>query len=371
MLIQHTLLLPDGPLTLQRAPGTPVAAEGTAALLAAARRIVGPRVFVMGPGITAAASWAARAGAHVTAWTENAAEAATLRATFDAAGWPPPQLFLQDDFTGLEQATCDMALLLLPRGRALQNEAWRVAAAMLRPGGRLIFAGATCEGVDSALPEARNVFGRSNIVVRKGGYHAGLAERPAAGEFPLPEVNYETHALTLEGAPTVLASTAGVFAPDRLDAGAAALIAGMRVAAGMCVLELGCGTGLVTLAARRRGAEVAAGDVSARAVASTRRTLAANGFPDVPVRLSIGAAAFAGQRFDAVLANPPFHQGHGMDFENARLFIAGAREALSAEGKLYLVANAFLKYEGALRQHFTHVRCIWEDRRFRVWEAGN
>lgn len=365
----HTISLPDGPLTLRRAVGAPAADEATAALLMAARRIEGARVFVLGPGITAAAAWAARSGATITAWTENAAEAETLRATFAAARLPAPELFVQADFSGLAPAACDMALLLLPRGRALQGEAWRVAAAMLRPGGRLVFAGATREGVRSALSDAEAVFGRAGVVARKGGYHAGLAQRPLAGAFPLPAVVYETRAVMVEAQPTQLVGAAGVFAADRVDEGAAALIAGMRIAAGERVLELGCGTGLVTLAALRRGAEAAAVDVSARAVMATARTLAANGFAEAPVRHSIGAVAFAGQHFDVVLANPPFHQGHGVDFEVARLFIADARRTLTAEGRLYLVANAFLKYEGWLREQFARVTCVWENPRFRVWEA--
>ncbi len=369
MLKHHSMTLPDGPLMLRRAPGVPAAEEATTALLAAARRLEGSSAFVMGPGATAAAVWAARSGAVVTVWTENAAEAETLCATFDATRLPAPRLLLQDDFTGLEAASYDMALLLLPRGRALQVEAWRVAAALLHPGGRLVFSGATHEGVRSAVADAGEIFGRASVVVRKGGYHAGLAERPAEGAFTLPEVHYKTHALILENAPTEMVSVAGVFAPGRVDEGAAALIAGMRIEAGMRVLELGCGTGLVTLAALRRGGSAVAVDVSARAVVTTQRTLAANGYPDVVARLSVGAAALMGQRFDVVLANPPFHKGHGVDFESAWLFIADARQVLAPEGKLYLVANAFLRYEPWLKKHFAHVNCVWDNARFRVWEA--
>lgn len=370
MFTQHTIALPDGSMTLRRAPGVPVAERATVALLSAARRTEGARVFVMGPGITASAVWAARSGAAITAWTENAAEAETLRATFEAERLPAPQILLQDGFDGLDLGSCDMALCHLPRGRALQVEAWKITAAMLRPGGRLIFSGATHEGISSTLADAKNLLGRVGIVARKGGYHAGLAERPPVGEFSPPELRYETHMLVVEGVPTEVVGATGVFAADRLDMGAAALIAGMQIEAHMRVLELGCGTGLVTLAALRRGANAVAVDVSARAVTATRRTLAANGYPGSSVQLSIGAAAVAGQRFDVVLANPPFHKGHEIDLENARLFITDAREVLSPQGKLYLVANAFLKYGSWLQEHFAHVSCVWEDSRFRVWEAS-
>lgn len=361
--------LPNGAATLLRAPGVPEATAATAALLKAVCRVTAKRVFVMGPGATATALWAARTGAEVVTWTENLAEEHTLKATFAENGTPSPRSFLQADFAGLEPESCDLALIHLPRGRALQVEALRLGAALLRPGGRLYFVGATKEGVRSALAQARALFGQANILIRKGGYHAGIVPRPA-GSFPLPEVLYEEHIVTVDETPTRLSSPAGVFASKRLDEGAASLIAGMRIAPGARVLDLGCGTGLVGLAALRRGARVTTVDVSARAVAATRRTLAVNGYPETAAQLSIGVSAVAEERFNIVVTNPPFHRGHGVDFEIARLFIAGAARVLRPGGSLYLVANAFLRYEPWLKEHFPRVRIAWESRRFKVWEAG-
>lgn len=363
------LHLPDGAAILLHAPGVPEASAATAALLKAVRRVTAERVFVMGPGATATALWAARTGAEVVTWTENLAEARTLAATFSENGVPSPRSFLQADFAGLEPESCDLALIHLPRGRALQAEALRLGAALLRPGGRLYFVGATKEGVRSALAQARALLGQANILVRKGGYHAGVAPRPA-GDFPLPEVLYEEHTVTVDDLPTHISSPAGVFAGKRLDEGAASLITGMQIAPGARVLDLGCGTGLVALVALRRGAQVTAVDVSARAVAATRRTLVANGYPETVTHLSIGVSAVAEERFDVVVTNPPFHQGHGVDFEVAQLFIADAARVLRPGGNLYLVANAFLRYEPWLKERFPRVEIAWESRRFKVWEAG-
>ncbi len=368
-LTRCDLHLPNGAATLLRAPGVPEAPAATAALLKAVRRVTAERVFVMGPGATATALWAARTGAEVVTWTENLAEEHTLTATFSENGVPSPRSFLQADFAGLEPESCDLALIHLPRGRALQAEALRLGAALLRPGGRLYFVGATKEGVRSALEQARALFGQANVLVRQGGYHAGVAPRPT-GDFPLPEVLYEEHTIIVDDLPTRLISPAGVFAGNRLDEGAASLIAGMRIAPGARVLDLGCGTGLVGLAALRRGAQVTAVDVSARAVAATRRTLAANGYPETVACLSIGVSAIAEERFDIVVTNPPFHQGRGVDFEVARLFIAGAARVLRPGGSLYLVANAFLRYEPWLKERFPRVGIAWESRRFKVWETG-
>ena len=173
----------------------------------------------------------------------------------------------------------------------------------------------------------------------------------------------------MEGLDTRVISGPGVFAGDRLDEGAASLIAGMRIEPGTDVLDLGCGTGLVGLAAQRRGAIVTLVDVSQRAVMSSRKTFAANGYPDCTACASIGASAVAERSFDTVVTNPPFHKGHGVDFEVAQLFVSDAARVLRPGGRLYLVANAFLEYGPWLRRHFASSEVVWENTRFRVWEA--
>ncbi len=368
MFIREQITLPDGPLTLARAPGVPKAEDATGALLSAARRLHGTRVFVAGPGMTGTATWATRAGAEVTVWTSHLGEAETLRATFAENHLQLPTLLLQDDVVGLGLESQTMALLHLPRGRALQQESLRLAAALLRPGGRLYFVGATREGVKGAVEEAREIFGRVGVLVKKGGYHAAVTARPD-GDVALPEVTYEAAVVRVAGEPARLVSRPGVFAHGRLDDGAAALIAGMRVAPGQRVLDLGCGAGLVGLAALRQGAQVTAVDVSARAVAATRRTWAANGYSEADVKLSIGASVVARQRFDVVVTNPPFHKGAGVDFEVAQQFVADAARVLRPGGTLYLVANAFLNYRPWLQAHFAHVKTAHETSRYRVYQA--
>ena len=173
----------------------------------------------------------------------------------------------------------------------------------------------------------------------------------------------------MAGESTRQISSEGIFAHGRLDEGAMALIAGMQIEAGSRVLDLGCGTGLVGLTALRRGAKVTLVDISARAVAATRRTLAVNGYPDAPVYLSVGTAAVAGQTFDTVITNPPFHRGHEMDFEIAQLFIAETAQVLRPGGTLYLVVNSFLDYQGWLQETFPHVELAWQNASYKVWRS--
>ena len=75
------------------------------------------------------------------------------------------------------------------------------------------------------------------------------------------------------------------------------------------VLEIGCGSGIITLFLADKSAQVTAVDISADAVDNTRMNLAANAIENVPVVLGNAFEKVDG-RFDVVASNPPW-----VDFE--------------------------------------------------------
>ncbi len=161
----------------------------------------------------------------------------------------------------------------------------------------------------------------------------------------------------------------GVFSWDEVDGGTETLVRNMEVRPSESVLDLGCAAGLVGLTAARRvgpTGQVSLVDVDLRAVESARRTLEINGLTNAAVLLSDVASAVLDRRFDVVLANPPFHQGHETDSVVAQQFIVDARTVLRPGGRLYLVANRFLEYERTLKAWFGAYRKIFEDSRFKV-----
>jgi 16S rRNA (guanine1207-N2)-methyltransferase len=179
---------------------------------------------------------------------------------------------------------------------------------------------------------------------------------------------YQRLEIALDGIQTTLISKPGIFAWDRLDDGSAALIRAMEVRPDETILDLGCGTGLLALAATRRGGRVTAVDADLRAVESTRRTLAANCVTG-EVILSDCAQAVSNHRFDVVLCNPPFHQGVGVEYEVAHQMVKDAAVALRPGGRFYLVSNAFIRYEREMTGHFLEIEELSNDRRYRVLRA--
>ena len=66
--------------------------------------------------------------------------------------------------------------------------------------------------------------------------------------------------------------------------------------------------------------------------------------------------------YDAVIANPPFHQGRAAEPDLGAAFIAAAARILKPSGRLFLVANRQLPYEAVLAIAF---RAVGEARRGR------
>ncbi len=353
---------------------------GTAALLEVAEIEPGDNVLDLGcgTGVLGAVAGALAPQGRATLVDCNVAATACAERTLTVSGVTNAEVRLADGVTGLSPASFDLVLSHLPRGRTVQEELIRGAAWVLRPDGRLYFVAHKRAGIKGAIAYARALFGRCGVVRQKKGYHVALAVRhPQPGTArstaaPSPPADgYAMHTITLDGIETTLVGKPGVFAWDRLDVGTAALVGAMEIGADDCVLDLGCGTGLAGLAAARRATagRVLLVDADVRAVESTRRTLEANGIANAEVLLSDCGSAVHDRRFDVVITNPPFHQGVGVDYEVASQLVRDAARVLRRGGRLFLVANRFLRHGDLIRMIFGNVAAAYADNRYHVLTA--
>ena len=130
---------------------------------------------------------------------------------------------------------------------------------------------------------------------------------------------------------------AGVFASHGLDPGTALLIESFQLGLSDRVLDLGCGWGALGVAAARAAptGHIVMTDVNRRAVLLSRRNLRRNGIANAEVRPGSGFAPVAGERFDAILTNPPYHVGRPFLLE----LLAKVPEYLNDGGTLWIVGK--------------------------------
>jgi len=177
----------------------------------------------------------------------------------------------------------------------------------------------------------------------------------------------------------VVTNHAGVFAAERLDAGACLLLEHLPRRDGPHrIVDLGCGNGVlgVKAAIGSPEAEVTFVDESYRAVASAEATFRANlgakrrahfvvgnGLFD----LEYGAPAMAG--FDLVLNNPPFHENHAISYATAWQMFVESRDVLRPGGEFWVVGNRHLGYLDKLKCLFSKCDIVASNREFVVLRA--
>jgi 16S rRNA (guanine1207-N2)-methyltransferase len=145
----------------------------------------------------------------------------------------------------------------------------------------------------------------------------------------------------------------GVFSHRQIDPGARQLITAMEIQPGDRVLDIGCGSGVVSLAAavRAEGAAVLAVDSHARAVESTLWAARRNEPQNIVVEHSATGPQTASEPFDVVAANPPYFAG----FRIARFFLETAHATLRPGGRIYVVSKQPEWYAEHMPQWFSEV----------------
>ena len=171
------------------------------------------------------------------------------------------------------------------------------------------------------------------------------------------------------GIDLVFETLPGVFSADRLDEGTRLLLDHLDVAAGGSVLDVGCGAGVIGVIAGWRGAaSVTMTDVNLLAITAAKQNAA---LAEVPVNVAPGDVygGVEGERFDLIVSNPPFHQGKIIDYDMPHRLIAEAKDHLNPEGRLVIVANAFLPYDRLIREPFEGVEVVASTRQYRVLQG--
>ncbi len=272
----------------------------------------------------------------------------------------------------------DVVAVELPSARKLARRWLLEAHAALRPGGELYLAGPNNAGIQPAIGDARDLFGNAIVLAYKAGNRVARVHKEAqaallpawAAEPGIAPGSWHEFDVNVGGTSFHLRSLPGVFAYDRLDEGTALLLPALEILPGARVLDVGCGYGIIGLVASRLGAaHVDMVDANLLAVASARENIALNALANIAAFPSDVTSAVAGNRYDLIVSNPPFHAGKMVDYDVAATIVDDARHLLNPGGRLVLVANRFIRYDRLMRGRYTSIRILAETGKFHVLEG--
>ena len=266
----------------------------------------------------------------------------------------------------LEEAgwgTLASLVMLAPPGTAERRCAMALALRALQPGAPLIVLGPKDKG-GSRIAKELETFGCE--VQDQGRAHHRICHtmRPAA------PVGLE--AAIAAGAPRRvealdLVTQPGLFSWDRIDPGSRQLVGALGALAGKGA-DFGCGTGFLARAAlaQPKVTRLDLIDLDRRAIAAARINV-----QDPRARFHWTDVRTAPELadLDFVISNPPFHDGGTEDRALGQAFIRRAHAVLRKGGRLWLVANRHLPYEGVLTPLFANVELRDGRGGYKVYEA--
>lgn len=154
--------------------------------------------------------------------------------------------------------------------------------------------------------------------------------------------------------PLEIETTEGLFSPRGADTGTLSMVSAVELESGQKLLDLGCGAGLVGIAAAKVLGEenVWMTDVDPAAVRCAAENAKRNGVENVHLCCGDALDAVDASGFDWILSNPPYHA----DFSVAKKFIEKGFNRLKLGGKLVMVVKRELWYRNKLTAIFGGVR---------------
>jgi len=265
----------------------------------------------------------------------------------------------------VEGEAYDGALVLLNKHKGENEAQIATALARVQPGGLIVIAGAKEDGVQSLRKRVEGLLGFDVEHMPK--YHG------VAFWFARPE---EAGALvTALAKPAVrvdgrFIAAPGMFSHDRIDAGSELLASRLPSDFTGDAADFGAGWGYlsVELATRSRGiGRLDLYEANHAALEAAKANMAEN-CPNAPARFFWHdlAGEPVKDKYDLIVMNPPFHEGHAAEPSLGQAMIKAAASALRGGGRLLLVANRGLPYEPVLAAHFKEHGETCRNARFKV-----
>jgi len=252
-----------------------------------------------------------------------------------------------------------VCIVSLPRAKAEARA--MIADACEVCNGIVVIDGQKTDGIDSILRDVRDRVTVSGPISKAHGKMFWISA-PASDFF----VDWKQGPSKTPGG---FWTAPGVFSADGVDLASALLVDALPEKLGTEVADLGAGWGFLSahILTRKTVEKLYVVEAGHMALECARRNVT----DDRAEFLWEDATAWQPpHRLDAVVMNPPFHTGRAAEPQIGQAFVAAAARVLSAQGKLWMVANRHLPYEAELKTRFAHVEEIGGDARFKLVHAA-
>lgn len=117
------------------------------------------------------------------------------------------------------------------------------------------------------------------------------------------------------------------------------------------VLDMGCGSGIISLTVSSKKAKCTAVDINPEAVKSTNENFRLNGFVVNAIESNLFEKLYKAERYDVIFFNPPYYNyeprddyerafGGGKDYRVIRDFLQQSKNYLSKDGFICLITSS-------------------------------
>lgn len=264
--------------------------------------------------------------------------------------------------------TFDQAVIFVPKSKELLNYILHVVVSHFQIGQSIFLVGEKKGGVERAAKQLQ-AFGKCLKLdsARHCQFWQLIVEKTEVLK-PL-EAWLKTYEVQVNDELLKICALPGVFSQDHLDIGTKVLLPYLKEVKSGKIADFGCGAGIIGsyLAKLHSSNMIHALDVDAFALASTKMTFKVNGIPDQQLVLqAVSGLDDAPFELDAIVSNPPFHQGIHTDYDASEGLCKNAKRHLQTSGELWIVANRFLNYPVLIDQSFGQSTVITDQQGFKV-----
>ena len=289
-------------------------------------------------------------------------------------------LFNDFDFSVFPNASFKRVVYRVSKEKPVAHHIINHSLRLLTDDGELILLGAKNEGIKTYASKAADYFNSRATVAKHGNYYlATICKNKAspsdAASRLLPlKTPYESLSLEVSCDDNKLYSKPGLFGWNKIDRGSALLAQHLNeFFAGFAtppstLLDLGCGYGYLSVMAaqtqEKANLKIVASDNCAAAIIACRKNFAA--FNIAGEVIADDCASNITGTFDALICNPPFHQGFKTDSRLTEKFLKSAAQHLKHSGRALFVVNQFVPLEKIAQSCFAHSEKIVETNGFKL-----